>query len=208
VSVLRGYHNLYTALHFERLGLFHLLAKTYSTETVLYPGSSIHIAPSFFFPRVTYVDLHDKAKEFFRDKEIVSDFINNRKMYRRPSFVQFIARDYTQPLPLDESFDLLLALNASGVARSCKHYLKPNGYFLTNNFQDEAARTVRETDFNLVAMIKGKGERYKLILQSDSSMISDTLSKPFPRRKSNKTVVVDETFYLFRKLKNMTHGGK
>jgi hypothetical protein len=124
MSVLRGYHNLYTALHFERLGLFRLLAKTYSTETVLYPGSNIHIAPSFFFP---------------------------------------------------------LALNASGVAPSCKHYLKANGYFLTNNFQDEAAGTVRETDFNLAAMIKGKGERYKLILQSDSSMISDTLSKPFPR---------------------------
>ena len=59
------YNRFYSALNFERAGLFKLIKDEYGCNTVLYPGCSIHITPSFYFQHVVYVDISEAAKDFF-----------------------------------------------------------------------------------------------------------------------------------------------
>jgi hypothetical protein len=57
-----------------------------------------------------------------------------------------------------ERADLLLALFAGGVARSCASYLKVGGLLLTNNHQSDAAEAVNDRSFTLKGMIQFQKE--------------------------------------------------
>ena len=60
-----AFRQLYTELQMERDGLFTAVARAYRCQTVLYPGCSIHVNPSFHFPHVVYVDTSDTARRCF-----------------------------------------------------------------------------------------------------------------------------------------------
>ena len=65
----------------QRSDLFKLLAESYTIKKVLYPGSYIHISPSFYFSEVVYVDTDSKAVKFKIDgfvRKIYLQFINNQ----------------------------------------------------------------------------------------------------------------------------------
>ena len=51
----------------QRAGLFKLLSNLYEIRRAMYPGSYIHISPSFYFPEAVYIDTDSKAKKFFKD---------------------------------------------------------------------------------------------------------------------------------------------
>ena len=51
----------------QRSGLFKVISENYSIFKALYPGSYIHISPSFYIPEVVYVDTDKKARKFFAD---------------------------------------------------------------------------------------------------------------------------------------------
>ena len=65
-----SYDRFYSALNFDRSGLFELIKDEYGCGTVLYPGCSIHITPSFYFQHTVYVDISETAKKFFEDNQI------------------------------------------------------------------------------------------------------------------------------------------
>ncbi|MFY9218197.1 MAG: hypothetical protein WBJ30_01445 [Tepidanaerobacteraceae bacterium] len=74
-----SHKRFYVDINFHRTGLFETLKKEYGCNTVLYPDSSIHITPSFYFQHVVYVDISEMAKEFFSDIHSILDYINSKK---------------------------------------------------------------------------------------------------------------------------------
>jgi hypothetical protein len=131
-----SYKRFYVDINFDRAGLFETLKREYDCNTVLYPGCSIHITPSLYFQHVVYVDI---SKVAFNDIHNILDYINSNKKYKQPTYVQFIHGDYTKPLPVrEENYDLLIALYAGEITKTCKKYVKPGGIILTNNHHKDA----------------------------------------------------------------------
>ena len=81
----------------ERLDIFTILAEKYKIRTALYPGSFVHITPSFIIPKVVYVDNYKKTKKFF-DNQKVYEFITKNKTYNEKPEVVFHLKDYQKDL--------------------------------------------------------------------------------------------------------------
>ena len=114
----------------ERLAIFSVLSERFPIERVLYPGSYLHLAPSFVFPDVTFVDTDRRAREFFRDTALVQEIVTSRKIYSQAPAVMFCEGDYNAELPLPiGSFDLLVSLYAGFVSQACKRYLRAGAGF-------------------------------------------------------------------------------
>ena len=131
---------------------------------MLYPGCSIHITPSFFFPHVIYVDSSPVAQAFFADRQGVLAYVNSRKTYRSPAHLRFLAQDYTRALPLEPGrFDLVVSLFAGDIARNCSRYLKRGGLLLTNNHHGDAAQAAALRDLELISVIRFRRKDYVFV---------------------------------------------
>ncbi len=199
------YRKHYLDIGFERAGLFRAIKKKYDCNYALYPGSFVHITPSFFFPHVVYVDQHPTAKEFFADLEAVVQYIDRNKQYKRSSYVRFMAQDYSTALPLmDENFDLLIALYSGGISQACKKYLKIGGILLTNNHHNDAGDAVLDDEFTLISVVKYRRDTYTVI-ENDRDGLS------VPKRKAGRTksdvrqvsngieYIENQDYYIFRR---------
>jgi hypothetical protein len=110
--VLRTYED-YERSRGDLSGMFSLLADAFAIKRVLYPGSYIHLSPSFIFPSVVYVDTDKRAKKFFADRLSVDALVQRRKQYDGRPEINFHHADYATDLGgPDESFDLLVSLYA------------------------------------------------------------------------------------------------
>lgn len=157
----QAFRQFYTEMQMERGGLFATMAREFGGATVLYPGSSFHITPSFYFRHVVYVDRSAEAQAFFAASAEVLRLVKARKQYAQEPFVRFLARDFTDALPLEEeSFDLVLSLYAGGIARACQRYLRPGGFLLSNNHQDDAGQAAADARLRLVAVLDERKDRY------------------------------------------------
>jgi SAM-dependent methyltransferase len=164
-------------MRFERAGLFKVVKEYFDCNEALYPGSLIHVTPSFFLPHVVYVDHNPLAVEFFGDLDSVIELVNRNKQYKRSAFVRFIAQDFAASLPLMESqFDLLISLYAGNIFRHCKKYLKHGGLFLTNIFQDNVLEALEDAEFQLVSVVRYRRQRYTLA-ENDLEEISSSYGK-------------------------------
>lgn len=200
---MHAYRSIYASLGFERAGLFKTVRETFACREVLYPGCSVHVTPSLYFPHVVYVDQSDAAKEFFEDERVVLEFLNRHKLYRQSTYIRFIRQNYSQPLPVRESgFDLLLALFAGGIARSCARYLKPDGLLLTNNHQNDALDAVRAGGLEMIGVIRFKRGNY-ILEENDLAPITIPTRRaysPSLRQASQGTAFVEnEIYYLFKR---------
>lgn len=198
-----SYQTHYADLRFERAGLFESLLKPYACRYVLYPGCSIHITPSLFFPHVVYVDQSEWSARFFSDQEFILRYINRHQNYKRSAYVRFIRQDYLQPLPLmDGSFDLLLALFAGGVSRSCTRYLKRGGFLITNNHQNDAADANRDKELRLISTISFRHGKY-IIDEEGMDAIKIPIQKSYKKalRQSSGSVeyIERETYFVLER---------
>ena len=147
----------------ERLGLFTLMAERFGCRSALYPGSFDHVTPTFVFPLTCFVDMDSEAARFFADPSL-RDLIAQRKVYAEGTTLRFFAADYEEGLAeADESFDLLISLNAGFVSLHCKRYLKVGGALLVNNLHGDASMARLDPDYALVGAISRRGERFRLI---------------------------------------------
>jgi hypothetical protein len=196
------YRNHYTQLGFEREGLFKSIRDGYPCKDVLYPGCSVHITPSLYFPHVVYVDQSETAAQFFAEQKSISEFVSRHKQYKPSAYIRFIRQDYSLPLPLREgTFDLLLALFAGGIAGSCTRYLKPGGLLLTNDHHGDA-RDAIDSGLSLRATVRFHKGRY-LISEEDRR------GKTIPGQKRNNKYlryagegleyVENELYYVFER---------
>lgn len=204
-GVLHQYKQFYENMDFERAGLFEAIKENYAIQMVLYPGSNIHITPSFYFPHVVYVDLAENAEKFFQEEKEILSFINGNKKYKRPPYIRFIHGDFTKPLPLREGeFDLIISLFAGGISHTCDKYLKKGGLLLTNNHHQDALQALQKGSFTLEAIITKKKKKYELQLKNLEPFL-DTIKKSAAQKlcrnhpRGGIQYKEKETFYLFRK---------
>jgi len=200
-----SYQQYYRDMQFERAGLFKLIQQEYGCVEALYPGSFIHITPSFYFPHVIYIDRHPEAVEFFNDISTVLQYIDMNKEYKRSSYIRFLAQDYSKPLPLKEyQFDLLISLYAGGIPRACKQYLKPGGILLINNFQDSLLEAANDPEFNLVGAVRYRRQKYELEREPPGTFLRGMKkadNSPYLKQTSRGMVFVEkEIYFLFKKI--------
>lgn len=196
------YENTYKSLRFERAGLFKTVQEKYPGKDVLYPGSSVHVTPSLYFPHVVYVDQSEATAQFFASERPIAEFVSRNKHYEQSAYIRFIRQDYSQPLPLrEESFDLLLALFTGGIAKSCYQYLKVGGFLLTNNHQGDAADAVQLADLQLTAKVVFQRQAYVISEDVDEQEISrQKLNDKYLKQRDQEIAYVEqETYYLFRR---------
>lgn len=174
-ATIERYQKQFVDISFERAGLFKLLKDRYDCSEALYPGSSVHITPSFFFPHVVYVDQSAAAAEFFSDMDAIQAYVNRNKHYKRNAYIRFIARDYTAPLALpDRGFDLLISLYAGGVSLACKEYLKVGGILVTNDHQNDVDGVMNHAGFEFRTMVKYSGGKYRFNNENVCSRLAAT----------------------------------
>jgi len=203
-STIDLYRKYYRDAQFERVGLFKVIGENYHCNEALYPGSFIHITPSFFFPHVVYVDQGPSATEFFADMLGVLQYINRNKKYKRSAYVRFIAQDYSTALPLGEKqFDLLISLYASGISRTCKKYLKLGGIVVTNNFQDDARQAALDPEFQLISVVRYRKKTYTLIEDISEDFLASqgkAKTKRYTKQTSSGIEYTEnEVYFIFRR---------
>lgn len=201
-QISKNYEEYVVAHGLERTSLLQGLRRMFSgAPTMLYPGSFIHITPSFYFQHVVYVDQSEFAREFFAQRDAVLSIVNRHRDYPQIPFIHFVAQDFTKPLPFPQaSFDVLLALYAGGISRSCVQYVRPGGLVLTNDHHGDARDAAAHPDLTLqaVAMTMGKTTRF-----TDSELA--TYLQPSPPRRGRPGKMHSSSYsrsadyYLFRK---------
>ncbi|MFC2144705.1 hypothetical protein ACFLQQ_00060 [Actinomycetota bacterium] len=158
------YNKHFVQKAFEREDLFEAIQNKYGCRSALYPGSFIHITPSFIFPEVIYVDSDSQAKRFFKNIKDVIEIINSKKQYPEKSNIIFFGQSYLKPLPTPvDSIDLLISQYAGFVSMYCKKYLKKGGILLVNGSHGDAAMARLDKDYKFIAAVKKQGENYGII---------------------------------------------
>jgi hypothetical protein len=148
----------------KREGLFRLLSESFDLRSALYPGSYIHISPSFYFQEVVYVDMDKRASKFFTDPTIMS-FICEKKVYSESPEIIFHSQDYSKELPESEdAFDLLISQYAGFVSQSCKKYLKSQGLLLANNSHGDAGVAFLDPEYDFIGIINYRSEKFSLFI--------------------------------------------
>ena len=202
---MHPYQAHYAKLNFERAGLFEAIWDTYQCRDVLYPGCSVHITPSLYFPHVVYVDQSQAATQFFANEPSLLEFVNRRKHYKQSAYVRFIQQDYSQPLPLRQgTFDLLLSLFAGGIARSCARYLKPGGLLLTNNHQGDAVDASQDQELRWKAIVRFQKWKYAITEESlrESKIPVQKQNSDYLRQAARGIEYVEnELYYVFERVR-------
>lgn len=154
------YHEAHVEKGDERLGLFRGLVERYGVSTALYPGCYVHVTPSFVIPTVAYADSDRRAARFFADPETL-EFVRRRREYEREPEIRFHAGDYDTAIAEPEgSVDLLISQYAGFVSRAGKRYLRRGGYLVVNNSHGDASMAALDSEFELVAVYRRRGERF------------------------------------------------
>ena len=199
------YNNHYTDIGFDRTNLFEFIKKVFHSEKVLYPGSSIHISPSFVFKQVIYVDKSKGAADFFADNQEVSKIIEKNKRGPVSGYYEFLAHDYiNEHLPLrDNSFDLLISLYADNIIDYCRRYVRDKGIIISNNFHDEAVKAVKYNELTLIGYINRTKNRYACYKDELTRKLKhrdeEKIQKLCRKNKNGSMWYEDnETYYVFR----------
>ena len=161
-TALQLYQEFYVDRDYEGLDLFRLLRDRYGVQSALYPGSFLHLTPSFVCPVTAYVDSDWQAKRAFGDPELLK-LIAARKEYDLEAEVAFYGSDYTTDFGAqDEAFDLLISQYAGLVSRHCKRYLRIGGLLLANNSHGDAGIAALDPDYQLAAVVHRRQGRYRV----------------------------------------------
>ena len=146
----------------DRERLFTAVRAAVGDSVVLYPGSYVDVAVSMAFSTVTYVDLDQRAAQFFEDSAGVREIIGSRAGPRSVS-VEFIHADYTNGLGLvPESFDLLVSLYAGLVSETCTRYLRVGGTLLVAPSHGDAAMAAIDPRYELSGVVTSRASDYRV----------------------------------------------
>jgi hypothetical protein len=150
------YQKYFIDTSIERLSLFKNFKTRYLCETVLYPGSFVHIAPSFYFPEVVYLDVDKRCRKFFSDPGTLG-FINSKKEYKQAPALRFHEMSYENGInEMDDYFDLLISQYAGFISKYCTRYLKKNGFLLVNDSHGDATLAMHSGEYELVGIVDGE----------------------------------------------------
>ena len=156
------YKQYYSNRAYEQLDLFRLIKNKYGVEKTIYPGSFVHISPSFIFPDTVFIDSDRNAKKFFIQNELFG-FIDKRKEYDEDPKISFYGIDYKKVVSkLIRQFDLLISQYAGFISNTCKEYLKIGGILLVNNSHGDAGLASIDQDYKFIATVHKSNGKYRI----------------------------------------------
>ncbi len=206
IPVAKLYNHYYIDREFERLNPFQQLEEKYGGTRVLYPGSYVHVTPSFVYPTAVYVDNDPEARQFFANPANYA-FVDKRKHYDEPASITFHAADYQ--LGINEpaqSFDLLISQYAGSVSPYCKYYLKVGGLLLAIDSHGDATMALLDEDFQFIDYGNQSEGKYTLfdmymdtyfVTKADTEITREWVMKHLRGFKYRRVADV----YLFRRTK-------
>jgi hypothetical protein len=187
----------------ERRVMFEKIATLYHPQKGIYPGSFVHITPSFYIPQMTYIDSDKRISKFFNDDN-VTDYIEENKRYKETSSINGVQSDYSKNLPIDKnSFDIMFSLYAGFISQSCKTYLKNEGILVCNNSHGDASLACIDQDYELIGVIKRRGSEFNISNKDLPAYFIKKDGSPIDRAKVEKRMI-GENFtkkgfaYIFR----------
>lgn len=136
----------------NRTELYRIVAKKYGIASALYPGSHIDIAPSLVIPKLIYVDNFKGAINFFKNIDLIKNYIAENKEYEGTFDIVFMGQDYTGELDV-EPVDLIISQYAGFVGQATKKYLKTGGILMCNDSHGDATLSRFDDDFECVGVI-------------------------------------------------------
>lgn len=139
----------------NRESIYEAVKKKYDIKSALYPGSHIDITPSLYIPEVTYVDNFKGTIKFFKEIDVIKEFIEKNKLYKEQSVVKFIGEDYSK-VELENKFDLIISQYAGFVGRETKEFLKDGGYLLCNDSHGDATLAYFDGDYEFIGIVNMK----------------------------------------------------
>jgi hypothetical protein len=162
MNAIQAYKHYYIDRDYEQVDLFRILKNEYGIKKVIYPGSYIHISPSFIFPDVVYIDSDKNAKMYFQGNDLIH-LVNSKKEYTEDPKITFFGLSYENHIEeLELKFDLLISQYAGFISSACKDYLRIGGYLLVNNSHGDAGLASIDENYQLVSTVhKAKG-KYRL----------------------------------------------
>jgi len=182
------YHKYFVAKGDERLELFRPLAKQFDVHKGIYPGSFVHITPSFVIPEMVYIDTDKRCSRFFSDERTM-DFIARHKEYPGQPIVRFHFADFADQVPEEEgSFDLLISLYAGFISKYCKQFLKKGGILLANNSHGDSSLAYLDPDFRFIGVDKRRGDKFRLVLDGLEDYFQTKTGKPIDRDTVERTM--------------------
>lgn len=157
-SIPALYQEYFIEKGMERLSLFKNIKLRYNCSKVLYPGSFVHISPSFFFPEVVYLDLDKRCIKFFSDKETL-DFVLLKKKYEQNPIIRFYESSFENDInEQNEYFDLIISQYSGFISKYCTKYLKRNGILLANDSHGDATLAYTSGKYDLIGIINNNME--------------------------------------------------
>ena len=169
----------------ERRTLFQELNKLFKPEKGIYPGSFVHITPSFYISSMTYIDSDKRISKFFKDKDLYN-FIDKNKTYDEKPLFNGFQEDYNSNLPIEEDcFDIMFSFYAGFISQSCKKYLKDDSVLVCNNSHGDASIAYTDPDYTLTSIVKRNGNKFRIT--------DDDLSSYF-RKKDGSSIDKDKVF--------------
>lgn len=187
----------------ERKMLFKELANRYNPERGFYPGSFVHITPSFYIRDMTYVDSDRRISKFFNDVKII-EYIREQKEYKGEPEMTGLQADYSSELPIKhQSFDIMFSFYAGFISKDCKKYLKNGAVLVCNNSHGDSSLAYTDPDYELIGVVTRRGSRFKIITNDLGAYFQKKDGSPIDTEKVMKRMV-GENFtkkafaYIFR----------
>ncbi len=162
INIPKLYKQYFVDKNEERKVLFEKLKDTYKPQKGIYPGSFVHISPSFYIQEMLYIDSDKRITKFFEDEKVLK-YINLNKTYEEKPKIKSLQADFSINLPIDENyFDIMFSFFAGFISQSCKKYLKNNGILVCNNSHGDASIAYTDKEYELVAVIKRNGNNFSI----------------------------------------------
>ncbi|MCH4889741.1 hypothetical protein EZV73_19315 [Acidaminobacter sp. JC074] len=174
---LEYYKAYYLGKYDETIPIFNYLKQHYNIDSVVYPGSFIHLAPSYAFSNVTYIDKYEHVDDFFEDPDVLK-YISLHKIYEEETKMTFINEAYEKQ---NGQYDLMISSNGGPVSLECFDLLKDGGLLLVNNGHSDADNAFDNEKLTFLGYFNVKGDHKTVEFVTEG--------------KSKKS----ETYYLFKK---------
>lgn len=182
------YNEYFIKKNDERSELFKILSDTFNIKNGLYPGSFVHITPSFYIPQMAYVDTDKRCNNFFSNKPTL-DYIIKEKTYNEFPEIRFHHTDFTNMINEKAvSFDLLISLYSGFISKHCKKYLKKSGVLIVNNSHGDASLAYLDKSFKLIGVTKRYGNHFKISEKDLNIYFKTKTGKPIDMGKIEKTM--------------------
>jgi len=157
----------------DRFKMYKNIIHEYNVKSILYPGSHVDITPSIIVSRVIYVDNFKGTQKFFENKEIINNYLVNKKIYSEKPDFEYIYDDYYSQLKI-EPVDMIISQFAGFVGQATKKYLKKDGILLANDSHGDATLAYVDNDFDFIGVVL-----------EDDEIIKTNLSRYFTFKRKN-----------------------